>query len=937
MKIFVCSTVKDLGDLRDELYRSLKELGHTPWFSEKDDFPTNRHPDSMTNCIRVAEECDLFVALLDKRAGLSYTKREGSPYQELFDLTISEAEYKCARKKGKQVCIFIRKRAEHESAIYRQIKDKELREPVKWYSEPAVYEFHDRLMHEKSHIPWIYTFDSIREIMGPLNTIIGEVQAISSVSYSLPTPPQPYFAHPYPLQKNFIGRVAERNMLTEWLTKERHPMLALTAIGGMGKTALSWYWMQEDVIKGGLSPPGIIWWSFYEKGSSFENFLKHAILYVSGGRINPDGLQSTKEKMSVLHGILYNNEYLLVLDGVERVLRAYYNLGSPYQGDDVKRDEKGEYRSFIDLNLGDFLKILASGYPKTKTLLTSRLFPKELDDLEGCVKKDLNQLKKEDGMEFLKRQGVKGTRVKIEEVCDAYGYHPLCLRLLSGMIVSDPEYKGDVTTWKEYSPLPELKGIKKEHHVLKLAYNSLDKQKQTLISKLSAFRNPMNYDYISIFNEFKTKKKFKEVLIELTERGLLFRDKKHNKFDLHPIVRKYCYERLTDKEGVHSKLRDYFAEIPEPEKVESVDDLAPVIELYHHTVRAERYDEACDLFYYRLNEQLYYRFGAYQIIIELLRALFPDGEDKLPKLKKEDDQAWIMGALALSYSLSGQSRRAVPLFEMQIASREKQNDKRNLVVGLNNLAHIAQIHLGELDYAEFNLRRSIEICREINYEFQKLVAHMELGRLLTYKGNFDESKKEFEYTIKILQNLWEKQSEGISYSYCAIHSILMSKADNALNFAKKSRELADIVHYERDIIRAEYLIGAANNMKGKGKLTLAEKHLTDALTGDRKINLVEYEPDILLEFAKLRFQQDRKKEALKFAEEALQIANRCEYRLKQADIHNFLAEFYLDAGNLEKAREHSEIAKDRANCGYKPVSEKVEKLLKVIDSKGKEC
>ena len=202
MKIFVGSTVKDLGDLRDELYRSLKELGHTPWFSEKDDFPTNRHPDSMTNCIRVAEECDLFVVLLDKRAGLPYTRREGSPYPDLFDLTISEAEYRCARKKGKPVCIFIRKRAEHESAIYRQIKDKEQRESTKWYSEPAVYEFYDRLMHEKPHIPWRYTFDSIREILGPLNTIIGEVQAISSVSYSLPIPPQPYLAHPYPLQKN---------------------------------------------------------------------------------------------------------------------------------------------------------------------------------------------------------------------------------------------------------------------------------------------------------------------------------------------------------------------------------------------------------------------------------------------------------------------------------------------------------------------------------------------------------------------------------------------------------------------------------------------------------------------------------------------------------------------------------------------------------------
>jgi tetratricopeptide (TPR) repeat protein len=132
-----------------------------------------------------------------------------------------------------------------------------------------------------------------------------------------------------------------------------------------------------------------------------------------------------------------------------------------------------------------------------------------------------------------------------------------------------------------------------------------------------------------------------------------------------------------------------------------------------------------------------------------------------------------------------------------------------------------------------------------------------------------------------------------------------------------------------DIIQAESLLGAAHLMKGN--FVESDKHLTEALTRDRKINLVELEPDVLLEFAKLGFKQNHKKEALKFAEEALQIADRCEYRLKQADIHNFLAEFYLDADDLERAREHGEIAKERAECGYKPALEKADKLLNEIE------
>jgi tetratricopeptide (TPR) repeat protein len=121
----------------------------------------------------------------------------------------------------------------------------------------------------------------------------------------------------------------------------------------------------------------------------------------------------------------------------------------------------------------------------------------------------------------------------------------------------------------------------------------------------------------------------------------------------------------------------------------------------------------------------------------------------------------------------------------------------------------------------------------------------------------------------------------------------------------------------------------------KGNLAEAEKHLTEALTRDRKINLVELEPDILLEFAKLRFKTNHTKEALKFADEALLIADRCEYRLKQADIHNFLAEFYLDAGDLKQAKKHCEIAKERAECGYKLALEKAEKLLNEIERRWK--
>ena len=745
---------------------------------------------------------------------------------------------------------------------------------------------------------------------------------------TVPTPPTPYFAHPYPMPKNFTGREKERKELTEWLKDVSNPVFVDVAIGGMGKSALAWHWLTEDILKKESSPEGVIWWSFYDKEAGFESFLNHAIEYASEGEVDARKIESTRDKLDALYGLLSANQFILVLDGVERLLRAYAGMGSPYQGDEVAADEKKDYNACVEPNCGIFLRMLAS-VPKTKTLITTRICPKELDDLEGAISKKLKQMDKEDAVEFFRRQRVEGTRAEIEEVCRVYGFHPLSLRLLSGMIVRDLRYNCDIKAWTRHNPLPKL--IPKEHNILELAYNSLDENKQRLISRISAFRNPMDYDAVTIFNDFGSEEEFNGVLLELVDRGLLFREEKSVKvkFDMHPIMRRYCYEeRLTGKEKVHSHLRDYFAKTPEPERIESMDDLAPVIELYHHTVRAGRYDEAMDLFYNRVWKWIYYRFGAYQTQIRLLRALFPDGEDKVPRLKNESAHGWTLNELANSYSRLGRSRGAISLFKMANEILKKQDAKKNLAIGLGNLAD-DQMRIGELNAAEANLRQSIEICREINDEYWEAVGHQELGRLQTYFGAFEEAEKELSKALTLFTKLNSVQSQGLVLAYRTLRSLLMSNAEDALKSAEEARELACVEKLERDFIRAEWLLGASYLLKGT--IVEAEKHLTEALKRDRKINLVELEPDILLEFAKLRFQENHKEEVLEFAEEALQIADRCEYRLKQADIHNFLAEFYLDADDLKQAKKHGEIAKERAGCGYLPALEKAEKMLNEIE------
>ncbi len=521
MKIFLSSTFVDLKDYRTEVRRAIEESGNE--FVGMETFQSHTHEPSEF-CPERVEECDALVLLVAYRYG-------NIPDGETRSIT----------------------QLEYEHALMNKI-------PVRIYLTDDAFSCSPRVIDDnRERINGFRTVLLKSHTCSYFSTPEGLYEKLTADLKQFPVPP--YTANPYALQANFTGRVAERRQLNDWLTKDPHPMLSLTAFGGMGKSALAWYWLRDDIKGSDEQPKKMVWWSFYDIESGFERFLKRAIEYFSDEEVDWDKLPSTRDRMEHLYTLLRDNRYLLVLDGVERVLRAYAGMGSPYHGDEVTEDERRDVRSCIEPQCGMFLQWLASGSPRTKTLLTSRLYPQELDDLEGCVRKDLKRMDKDDAVEFFCRQGVKGTRAEIETACDSVGYHPLYLRLLSGMIVHDPQNLGDIQEWRKYNPLPELKG-KEGHHILDLAYNPLDKQKQTFISRLAAFRNPMDYDAIAIFNNFDSEDAFNSALLELEERGMLFRDEKSTKFDLHPIVRRYCYERLKNKESIHLVLMDYFRVYP---------------------------------------------------------------------------------------------------------------------------------------------------------------------------------------------------------------------------------------------------------------------------------------------------------------------------------------------------------------------------------------
>ena len=96
--------------------------------------------------------------------------------------------------------------------------------------------------------------------------------------------------------------------------------------------------------------------------------------------------------------------------------------------------------------------------------------------------------------------------------------------------------------------------------------------------------------------------------------------------------------------------------------------------------------------------------------------------------------------------------------------------------------------------------------------------------------------------------------------------------------------------------------------------------------------MIDHEPSILLAGARWHHGGGDRTKARRFAEDALRIADRCEYRFDQAEIHNFLARLSLDSGKPAEARDQAQKAKDYSYCDgpphyYKPAHEEAERLL----------
>jgi len=600
----ISSTARDLPEYRDEVMHGCLRLDVFPKMMEH--LPA-LDAEAIAVSLALVDKADIYIGIFAHHYG--YVPKENNPKQ----ISITEMEYDRAVERKIPRLIFL---MDENHPVKPADVDKGA-------TAEKLEVFKRRLNTERVRDTFTTKEDLRGKLIHALSELRKERETGEKVALGfhppniIPKAPEPYIAHPYSLlqTKDVVGRQAELNLLTDWVTTNKQVpadtrIFNLVAIGGMGKSALTWKWFNDIAPNELPKLAGRMWWSFYESDAHYENFIIRALAYVSGQSEKAVREMKSPDREDQLWRILDQQPFLLVLDGLERILLAYARMDAAHLPDDdldeqtVNRVAKAHGlpecagESFIgkhglrrtaDHRAGQFLRRLAR-VKQSRILITTRLYLAELqtdagEATPGCFASFLTGLKDDDALNLWREFKVSGSREQIIPVFNSVQNYPLLIRALAGEVAAFRPAPGNFDVWCQAYPLfnpASLALSNARTHVLEFALRGLTEGQRRVLHVLASFRMPATWETLRALliendaarsakkkhrlNASSARRKEVEldkgevrppkpcpddraldgVLTDLEDRGLVGWDKQSNRYDLHPIVRTLVWHAVSD-------------------------------------------------------------------------------------------------------------------------------------------------------------------------------------------------------------------------------------------------------------------------------------------------------------------------------------------------------------------------------------------------------
>lgn len=266
------------------------------------------------------------------------------------------------------------------------------------------------------------------------------------------------------------GRDAELDQLLTDLGEKNTHIVAYDAMGGTGKTALLYHFVQHLREKDWPGLDSVFIWSFYSQGSS-EDKQTHAADFFEAAydHFHPDGRAGMpdvqRDQGLELAELIADQRTLLVLDGLEPL---QYAAGGNNQ-------QVHQYGGIKDQGVKALLSRLADIGDGGLTVVTTRIKIHELTHHSAFQSRPLDQLPTEAAIELLRDRGIEAktfppetgdlpenVRADFVQAIESLQHHALSLNLAAHLVAQD--YDGQIKAFADVLPhLHDDSGIDENH------------------------------------------------------------------------------------------------------------------------------------------------------------------------------------------------------------------------------------------------------------------------------------------------------------------------------------------------------------------------------------------------------------------------------------------------------------------------------------------
>ena len=447
-------------------------------------------------------------------------------------------------------------------------------------------------------------------------------------------------------------------------------------------------------------------------------------------------------------------------------------------------------------------------------------------------------------------------------------------------------------------------------------------------------------------------------------------------YEMHSLVRAFCYKKLTDKDALHKKVADYYVQ-------QRSDELSPALEerIFYHLAQSKQWEKIeneieengkkfilqgqlalvkelieklkeikvekpiFNIFYGDIAEihgnwdtaQKYYALAKNQEDNKMIKAegmikyaeilhrkgnvkdAFPFYEEayefaiNIKSLKKEEARA--INDLGLVYDFFGDKAKAFVKYDEALTIRRDIKDYEGIATSLSNIGalYFAQGDLAKaLEYHE----KSLKIQEEIGNKQGNAISLGYIGGIYSTQGDLVKALECQEKSLKIQKEIGNKQGHAISLNNLGRIYDTQGELTKALEYQEKSLKIQEEIGNKEGIASSLGIIG--DIYRTQGELTKALEYQDKSLKIYEKIGNKQGIAASLCSIGGVYHEHSELTKALEYQEKSLKIYEEIGNKQGHAISLGYIGSIYITQGDLVKALEYQEKSlKIEENIGSK--------------------